>query len=75
VGERAVVYISTGTREAVVLPPEFLTTRFGVTYATLEGGRQVVVQTGTRVEGAVEILSGLRTGDVVVPAEQQGATQ
>ncbi|MFA7429462.1 MAG: efflux RND transporter periplasmic adaptor subunit [Rhodospirillaceae bacterium] len=74
VGERAVVYISTGTREAVVLPPEFLTTRFGVTYATLENGRQVVVQTGTHVEGAVEILSGLRTGDVVVPAGQ-GATQ
>lgn len=66
VGERAVVYVSTGTRQAIVVPPEFLTTRFGVTYVTLENGREVVVQTGGRVEGGMEILSGLRPGDVVV---------
>lgn len=66
VGERAVVYVSTGQREAFVLPSDYLTTRYGVTYVTLENGREVVVQTGNRVDGGIEVLSGLRDGDVVV---------
>lgn len=66
VGERALVYIATGQREAFVLPEDYLTVRHGVTYATLQGGMPVVVQTGARVAGGVEILSGLRVGDVVV---------
>lgn len=71
IGERAIVYISTGSRETIVLPADTLTTRFGVTYATLENGRDVVVQTGNRVDGGVEILSGLRSGDVVVTPQSQ----
>lgn len=67
VGERAVVHVPTGAREAIVVPPAYLTTRFGVTYATLESGHQVVVQTGNQVDGGVEVLSGLRDGDVIVP--------
>lgn len=71
VGERAVVYVATGERKAIVLPSDYLTTRFGVTYATLENGRDVVVQTGNAIDGGVEILSGLRDGDVVVKPQQQ----
>ncbi len=66
VGERTRVYVSTGKREAIVVPPGAVTRRAGVTYATLKGGTQVVVQPGeTRSEGQ-EILSGLKAGDVVL---------
>lgn len=66
VGERAVVYVSTGARDAFVVPPEYLATRYGVTYATLQDGSAVVVQPGNPVDGGVEVLSGLREGDVLV---------
>ncbi|MGC2855742.1 efflux RND transporter periplasmic adaptor subunit [Novispirillum sp. DQ9] len=71
VGERAVVYVATGERQAIVLPADYLTLRFGVTYATLDTGRDVVVQTGNALDGGVEILSGLRAGDVVVKPQVQ----
>lgn len=69
VGERARVEIGTGTRPALIVPAELLRQREGVTYATLEGGREVVVQPGTRIADGVEILAGLRPGDrLVAPA-------
>lgn len=67
VGERAVVYVPTGEREVFVLPEAYLSTRYGVTYVQLADGPDVVVQTGGPVQGGIEILSGLRAGDVVVP--------
>ncbi|SDE09207.1 efflux RND transporter periplasmic adaptor subunit [Rhodospira trueperi] len=67
VGERALVDIVTGVRTAFVVPPDYLSTRFGVTSACLEGKRVVVVQTGAPVPGGVEVLSGLRPGDVLMP--------
>lgn len=67
VGERAVVYVPTGAREVFVLPEAYLSTRYGVTYVELADGTDVVVQTGGPVQGGVEVLSGLRSGDVVVP--------
>jgi hypothetical protein len=67
VGERALVDIVTGERTAYVVPPEYLSTRFGVTSACLEGKRVVMVQTGAPVPGGVEVLSGLRPGDVLMP--------
>lgn len=63
VGERARVEIATGTRETLVVPPTMLTQREGVTYATLEGGREIVVQPGVRTAEGIEILAGLRPGD------------
>lgn len=69
VGERAVVYVPTGEREAIVLPESYLSTRYGVTYAHLEDGTDVVVQTGGPVDGGIEVLSGLRSGDVLVQPE------
>lgn len=66
VGERALVTVSTGTRDAVVVPEAYLTTRWGLTFAHLQDGTEVVVQPGQPVDGGVEILSGLRAGDVVV---------
>jgi len=69
VGERALVEIVTGHRTAYVVPPDYLSTRFGVTSACLDGDRVVIVQTGAQVPGGVEVLSGLRPGDVLIPVQ------
>lgn len=69
VGERVAVYVSTGTRRTFVVPPELLFQRYGVTYARLKGIGDVVVQVGQSVEGGVEVLSGLKDGDILVQPE------
>jgi hypothetical protein len=66
VGERTRVFVATGEREAMVLPDGFVYRRFGVSYAKLDSGEEVVIQAGLAVNGGIEILSGLRPGDVVV---------
>lgn len=66
VGERTRVFVATGEREAMVLPDGFVYRRFGVSYAKLDSGEEVVIQVGLAVDGGIEILSGLRPGDVVV---------
>lgn len=73
VGERTRVYVATGKRPAIVVPADYLFTRSGVTYARLAGLGDTVVQPGLPAEGGIEILSGLRPGDVLVkPAEEGG---
>jgi RND family efflux transporter MFP subunit len=69
VGERLSVYVSTGTRNAFVVPAEFLFLRYGVTYARLKGAGEAVVQVGQSIDGKVEVLSGLRDGDILVRPE------
>jgi membrane fusion protein, multidrug efflux system len=66
VGERTRVYVATGTRQALVVPESAVYRRFGVSYVKLADGVEVVVQPGLPVEGGIEILSGLREGDVVI---------
>ncbi|MBO6668123.1 efflux RND transporter periplasmic adaptor subunit [Parvibaculum sp.] len=66
VGERTRVFVATGKREALTVPDGFIYRRFGVTYAKLDSGVEVVVQVGLPVDGGIEVLSGLRPGDVVV---------
>ena len=66
VGERTRVYVATGARRAIVVPASYVYRRAGVTYAKLAGGAEVVVQPGESREDGVEILSGLRDGDVLV---------
>jgi membrane fusion protein, multidrug efflux system len=65
VGERTRVYVATGTRPALVVPPGYLYRRFGVNYAKLADGTEVVVQPGLPVKGGIEVLAGLRAGDVI----------
>lgn len=66
VGERTRVYVATGQRNAMFVPPAALLTRAGIDYVHLRSGADVIVQAGAvRAEG-VEILSGLADGDVVV---------
>jgi len=71
VGERALVDIVTGTRTAYVVPPAYVSARNGMTVATLESGAIVVVQLGAPVPGGVEVLSGLRSGDILVPVSDR----
>lgn len=67
VGERTCVYVATGTRQTIVIPPEYLFRRFGVAYVRVDGVGEVVVQPGQSLPEGVEILAGLRPGDVVLP--------
>ena len=66
VGERTRVYVATGKRDALVVPPDLVYRRYGVSYVKLKDGTEVVVQPGLPVDGGIEILSGLNEGDVVV---------
>lgn len=75
VGERIRVWISGGERDSVIVPAGFILTRFGIDYARVQrGGQDVVdvpVQRGREqprpdMPDALEILSGLKSGDVLV---------
>lgn len=77
VGERVRVLIATGTRPAIVVPRDLVTTRFGVDYVRLvvkAGTLDIPVQRGQAISlpdlgDGVEILSGLKDGDVLVRAD------
>lgn len=66
VGERTRVYVPTGKRETIVAPREAVYRRAGVDYVRLKDGGEIVVQTGEPRGEGIEILSGLKDGDVVV---------
>jgi RND family efflux transporter MFP subunit len=65
VGERTRVYVSTGKRETIMIPAAALRARAGAWFVTLKSGANVVVQPGDRAGERIEILSGLRDGDVI----------
>ncbi len=66
VGERTRVYVATGTRAALVVPDSCVYRRFGVSYAKLKDGTEVVVQVGLPTDDGIEVLAGLHEGDIVV---------
>ncbi|MGO8955258.1 MAG: efflux RND transporter periplasmic adaptor subunit [Rhodomicrobium sp.] len=76
VGERVLVWISAGKRNAIVVPRAYLFKRFGLDYARLETSEgkaiDVVIQLGQPArledhgEAFVEVLAGLRPGDRLV---------
>lgn len=65
VGERTRVFISTGTRDVIAVPPAYVYKRSGVAYVRVKDVGEVVVQPGLPSEGGLEILSGLAPGDVL----------
>lgn len=75
VGERVRVYVATGTRVVVVVPPEFVIRRFGADFVRLDGAGEAPVQVGGLIPaiggrpGGLEILSGLKAGDVITLPE------
>ncbi len=74
VGERIRVWVSAGERESLIVPGVFITTRFGIDYAHVRKGTETIdvpVQRGRELPrpdmpDALEILSGLHNGDVLV---------
>lgn len=66
VGERIRVWISTGERDTIIVPEAFLYKRYGVTFAKLSNGHEIVVQPGLLQVGGIEVLSGLEAGDTLV---------
>ncbi|ASG24049.1 efflux RND transporter periplasmic adaptor subunit [Nitrospirillum viridazoti] len=77
IGQRVRAWVPEGRRQAILVPADYLINRFGLDYARLRGAdghvSDVPVQRGTtHTPGAagqpalVEVLSGLRAGDVVV---------
>lgn len=66
VGERTRIYVSTGRRESFVVPADYIFRRFGVSFVRLKDGGEVAVQPGLPANGGIEILAGLRDGDVLV---------
>lgn len=72
VGERALVWISAGKRNTIVVPSALTMKRFGLDYVRVAGDKgqaiETVVQLGQPVTAdparpAVEVLAGLRPGD------------
>jgi RND family efflux transporter MFP subunit len=74
VGDRRRIWIAGGERPAFVIPSSYVTTRFGIDYVQLRsssGTMSVPVQRGRDYPSAslpdgLEILSGIRAGDVLV---------
>ena len=75
VGERVRVWIAAGERKAIVVPTDYLVTRNGIDYALVKSGSEesldVPVQRGQNIisqdlPNGIEILSGLKFGDVLV---------
>src|SRR5665647_1428649 len=75
VGERIRVWVSAGERTSFIVPGSFITTRFGIDYARVgkdaKTAVDVPVQRGRDLPrpdmpDALEILSGLKSGDVLV---------
>lgn len=72
VGQRVRVWVSAGKRDALVVPENLITTRFGIDYAKVwtrsSGAIDVPVQRGAewptpKMRDGLEILSGLKPGD------------
>ena len=74
VNERIRVWVSAGERTGIIVPGSFITTRFGIDYARIRKDATVIdvpVQRGRELPrpempDALEILSGLNVGDVLV---------
>ena len=75
VGERVRVWISGGERKTFIVPSSYILTRFGLDYARVRKSDgtivDVPVQRGRELPrpdmlNALEILSGLQSGDVLV---------
>lgn len=66
IGERIRVYVSTGMRKTYLVPKLYVYSRYGLHYTRLNNGMEVVVQPGQMFGDKLEILSGLRDGDVIV---------
>lgn len=78
VGERADVLAPVGERRAIVIPKDFVTTRYGIDFVWVKIGERFVeapvVLAGPLVSSdAYEVLSGLQPGDVIALSETESS--
>lgn len=75
VGERIRVWISAGERTSIIVPGSFIRTRFGIDYARIRSDAGALIDVPLQrgrplprpdMPDALEILSGLKSGDVLV---------
>lgn len=76
IGRRVAAKVATGTRKALLVPADYVVTRYGIDYVTVlakDGAAALVpVQTAPAADaGRVEILSGVNVGDTLVGAAGQ----
>lgn len=77
IGARVRVLAPAGERRAFVIPDRYIVTRYGVDYVRLwrdGAAMDAPIQRGARtpmegMEDGVEVLSGVRAGDQIIPAE------
>lgn len=75
IGRRMAAKVETASRKALLVPKQFVTTRFGVDYVTVlakdGSAAQVPVQTAASLEaGKIELLSGAAPGDTLIGPAQ-----
>lgn len=72
VGERVRVWVPVQARKAIMVPSDYVTTRFGLEYVWIKNKdnsyEEVVVQRGRDQGDEVEVLTGLQPGDELVLA-------
>lgn len=73
VGKRVRAWVKVGTRQALIAPKSYVSTRYGIDYARLIRADGMASETPIQTTAGptadtVEILSGLRAGDVLAPA-------
>ncbi|MEE9346783.1 MAG: efflux RND transporter periplasmic adaptor subunit [Robiginitomaculum sp.] len=74
VGERVDVLVPVGKRRALRISKDYVTTRYGIDFVKVNVGEYIIdapvilANPKADAEGFVEILSGLRDGDVISPA-------
>jgi len=73
IGQRVRAQIKVGERQALVVPRSHVVTRFGVDYARLVRADNTISETPIQTTAGptpatVEVLSGLRVGDILTPA-------
>lgn len=66
VGERVRVWVSTDQRQTYVIPESYIHRRYGLSFVYLNDGTEIVIQPGSKLDGGIEVLSGLHTGDTLV---------
>ncbi|MBP7251905.1 MAG: efflux RND transporter periplasmic adaptor subunit [Alphaproteobacteria bacterium] len=75
VGERVRVWVSTGTRKALAIPGDYITTQNGIDFIQLKQSDSTVIEVPVQrghvltlpdLPVSIEILSGLKVGDTLV---------
>ncbi len=72
VGERVRVWVSTDKRQTYVIPESYIHRRYGLSFVYLSDGTEIVIQPGSKLNGGMEVLSGLHNGDTLVQRPTPG---